>query len=98
MEFDARNFMLEQANRNIRSLFKGFLGLLEDLRHEHTTNFSKLKNSLPEEYRHMVDLVDYFSDDRFAYYRKRVLDMGNDAIRSGKEDIEKVEVSFIFRG
>ena len=98
MEIDAKGYMLEHADRNIRLLFKGFLGILEDLRDQHETNFAKLKRGLPTQYHSVIDMADYFGDERFAYYRKRVLDIGNEAIRSGEEDIEKVEVSFIFKG
>ena len=94
---DAKDFLVEGSDREIRSLFKGFLEILEDLQREHRINFDKLYSGLPEEYHDLVEMADYFDAERFAAYRKKVLDRGNEALRNQQSGIENFQVSFIFK-
>ena len=93
---NAKDFLSEQSDQGIRSLFKEFLRLLEQLKSEHDINFDKLYNSLPDEYHDLVNMADYFDEDRFSMYRKKVLDLGNETIRNQMSDIENFEIKFIF--
>lgn len=93
---NAKDFLSEQSDQSIRSLFKEFLRLLEQLKSEHDINFDKLYNSLPDEYHDLVNMADYFDEDRFSMYRKKVLDLGNETIRNQISDIENFEIKFIF--
>lgn len=81
-------FHVEQS---VTLLFKRFLNLIEDLREDHRSHFEKLRSSLPAEHRALIDQADYFDDTKYAYYRKRVLDMGNETRRTVNLDFEKFE-------
>ncbi len=78
------------ARKHITYLFKNFLSLLETLQKEHNINFDKLDKSLPEEYQALIDMANYFDQNRFAYYRKKTLDAGGEAIRNLEKDLEIV--------
>jgi len=90
------HLLKEGHERHVRRLFKDFLYLLEDLQKDHSINFDKLKKSIPESYSGIIDQANYFDGQKMQYLRKRVLDLGNDSIRSSEEDLEKFTVIFKF--
>ena len=47
-------------------------------------------------YKALIEQADYFSEDKMQYLRKKVLDMGNDNIRSNDDDLEKFTIEFEF--
>lgn len=77
-----------QSRKHITYLFKNFLGLLETLQKEHNINFDKLKNGLPPEYQQIIDMADYFDQNRFSFYRKKTLDAGGETIRNLEKDLD----------
>lgn len=77
-----RKILRFHVEQGITSLFKRFIFLLEDLKNDHQQHFEKLRAVIPEEFRALVDQADYFDDNRYAYYRKRILDMGNETKRN----------------
>lgn len=81
-------FHVEQA---ITQLFKRFIFQLEDLKQEHRAAFEKLRQWLPEEYHPHLDLADYFDDNKYAYFRKRVLDIGNETKRNIHQEFDKFD-------
>ena len=93
---DAQNFLAEKSDRALRALFRGFLIILEDINREHSINFGKLRDSLPEDI-DLIDMADYFDEERFAAYRKKVLDLGNGILRDYQTELENFEVKFIFK-
>ncbi len=92
---NATDIFSETNHKHIKTLFKSFLILIEDLHKEHEINFNKLKKSLPEDERLIVQ-ADYFDEDKLKYLRKKVLDMGNEVIRSNDSDLENFTISFKF--
>jgi hypothetical protein len=74
-----------EAAVTCRGVYKRFLELLEDLQADHKAAMSKLKAALPSEYKNYVELADYFTDEKMKVLRKRVLDVGNDAVRAIQE-------------
>lgn len=94
---DAKGLLSQHSDVYIRGLFKEFLGILEDLREEHSANFDKLYNSLPEKYHALVSMADYFDEDKFSWYRKKVLDFGNETLRNHSRNLENFQVSFTFK-
>jgi len=72
---------LFQIKRQITSLYKGFLIILEDLEEEHIQHFKKLYGSI-KEYDAVIEQADYFTQEKMSYLRKKVLDLGNDCIRN----------------
>jgi hypothetical protein len=91
-----KNILQERYEKHTKSLFKGFLFVLEDLHEEHSIHFAKLKRALPETYGALIEQSNYFDEDKMHHLRKRVLDMGNDSIRGQSEDLEKFTVILDF--
>lgn len=91
-----KDIFLDNNQRNIKALFKGFLILLEDLQKEHEINFSKLYEDLPEEYYNAINQADYFCEEKMKYLRKKILDMGNEVIRTSDNEMEKFTITFKF--
>ena len=75
------DILLFQIRRTNNVIAKRILVLLEDLQAEHNISFEKLKKNLPEEYLPIIEASDYFCPQKFAVYRKRVLDLVGDAFR-----------------
>lgn len=75
-------------------LFKNFLVILEDLQEEHRSAHLKLLEQLPEEYKSLVYMADILNERKIEWLRKRVLDLGNEAIRDGEN---YVEIHFKFK-
>tara|TARA_B100000131_G_C17685064_1_gene438134 strand:+ start:218 stop:499 length:282 start_codon:yes stop_codon:yes gene_type:complete len=92
---EAKEFLCDKQNKSTKSLFKGFLVLLEDLYTEHQIHFKKLKQNAPE-YEQLIAQADYFDRDKLQYYRKKVLDIGNESIRETNSDLEKFTINFKF--
>lgn len=82
--------------KNTKVLFKSFLILIEDLNNDHLRNFEKLRNSIPEEYHALLDQADYFDQKKLQYLRKKILDLGNDSIRTAEDSFENFTISFKF--
>ena len=93
----AKEFLNERSDHHIRFLFKSFLGILEDLKNHHDINFSKLRDSIPQEHQALIDMADYFDKDHFHNYRKKVLDIGNSVLRDYNSELETLHVEFRFR-
>lgn len=92
---NATNIFAEANSKHIKGLFKSFLILIEDLHKDHEINFSKLKKSMPEN-EELIVQADYFDEEKLKYLRKKVLDMGNEVIRSNDSDLENFTISFKF--
>ena len=92
------NQLLSSAiEKNTKSLFKGFLFLVEDLHSDHTIHFKKLKESLPSEYHSLITQADYMDEEKLNHLRKRILDIGNDAIRNIESELNKFIIEFNFK-
>jgi hypothetical protein len=94
---NAQDFLADRSDRHIRFLFKSFLSILEELQDNHQINFGKLKNSIPEKYYDLVEMADYFDEDYFEIYRKKILDVGNSVLREYNNEIETLTVEFKFK-
>lgn len=82
--------------KNTKVLFKSFLILIEDLNDDHLRNFEKLRNAIPEEYHALLSQADYFDQKKLQYLRKKILDLGNDSIRTAENSFENFTISFKF--
>jgi len=92
---EAKEFLTNRVNKSTKGLFKGFLVLMEDLYTEHQIHFNKLKKELPE-HRPLIDQANYFDEDKLQYFRKKILDIGNESIRDSNSDLEKFTINFKF--
>jgi hypothetical protein len=70
-----------QQERIIKTLFRNFLEVLEDVEEDHNAALDKLVAALPKDFQHYVDLADHLTPEKGQQLRKRVLDRGNSALR-----------------
>jgi hypothetical protein len=94
---DAKEFLAKKSTKSIASLFKQYLMLIEDLKFEHDQYKQKLIKNLPEDYHPIVNSAEYFDDKKMSWIRKRVLDIGNEAMRNSENDLQDFSVSFVFK-
>jgi hypothetical protein len=73
------------------------LGVLEDLKSHHDINFNKLYDSLPDDYEELINMSDYFDEEYFSKYRKKVLDLGNSVLRDYNSELDTLHVEFRFK-
>jgi len=85
-----KDYVQFQMQRNLISLYKHHLEIIENLKVDHKFMIKKLKESFPSE---AIDSFDYFDDNKYNYIRKRTLDIGNEAIRDFEKTLEKLDVS-----
>ncbi len=83
-----------RQTRRITTVFKFALGQLQDIQIEHNIARDNLLQSLEDmenwleekhgvklELCHLVNSANYFTDERVEFYRKRILDHGNNIKR-----------------
>lgn len=85
-----KEYLVFQIHRNIVNLYKNHLILLEDVSVEHNQMMDKLKNHVAQE---TLDDVDYLSEKKYNYFRKKTLDIGNEAIREFERSIENLKIT-----
>lgn len=83
-----------QQERIVKSLFVSFLQVLEDVEQDHNTALAKLVDALPADYAKYVDLADHLTPEKGQQLRKRVLDRGNDSLRSISDLTKSFIISF----
>jgi hypothetical protein len=85
-----KEFILFHVRRNIVNLYKKEINLIEDLLQEHRTMLAKIKSKTSEEF---IKNIDFFTEDKYNYLRKRILDMGNECTRDLEKLFEQIEVN-----
>lgn len=93
----AQDFLNDRSDHHVKFLFKSYLLMLEDLKKTHEINFNKLYDELPEEYHSLINMADYFNEDYYQNYRKKVLDIGNSVLRDYNSELENLVVEFKFK-
>lgn len=94
---DAKQSLSKKSTKSISFLFKQYLMLIEDLKFEHDQYLKKIKDKIPSEYHNVIDDADTFDEEKMSRIRKRVLDIGNETIRSFDSDINDFTVNFVFK-
>ena len=84
-----REFIIFQIHRNIVNLYKRYISLTEDLRDEHSRFIKKLEAHIPPE---ELKQLDYFSDKKYSYVRKKILDIGNESARDLTKIIDSLDI------
>ena len=64
--------------------------MIEDLKLEHKEMLSKLEKQVPQE---ILENIDYFSEERYNYIRKKTLDIGNDTVRDFEKHLSKLQIN-----
>jgi hypothetical protein len=80
--------------RQVTSLYVDFIQVAEDILKEHEIMLEKLKKEIPAEYHPIIDTANYFGEERFERYRKRILDEGNKLVRESDKLVDKFDISF----
>lgn len=88
-----------QAIRRLIVCFKHSIGILEEVRADHDSAIDKVSESLADievflkdrynvdiELQHLIKHMEFFDEERFQYWRKKILDHGN-ALKRELEDI-----------
>ena len=89
------DFLDDQYRNSVKTLFKGFINILEDLQEDHIRNFNKLYKAFDDD--DLVAMADYFDDEKFQWLRKKVLDLGNNCIREIEVGVDKIDIQFKFK-
>jgi hypothetical protein len=92
--YNPEGILAFSARRNITTLFKEFLDILEDLSDDHNEALNKLVKTLPPDSQKQLYLADHFTNEKMEQLRKRILSKGNDAIRTIENEINKFDVKF----
>lgn len=85
-----KDYFRFQLNRNVISLYKKYFEMIDDLRQEHKLMLMKMEKSSSKEF---VENIDYFSEDKYNYIRKKILDSGNDAIRNIESSFKSIQIT-----
>ena len=93
---NAQDFLNDRSDHHIRFLFKSYLMMLEDVKNAHDINFKKLYESMPEN-SDLIKMADYFDEEHYNNYRKKVLDIGNSVLREYYNELENLVVEFKFK-
>jgi hypothetical protein len=94
---NAKESLAKKSSKSTSQLFKQYLMLIEDLKFEHDQYLKKIKSEIPYEYHYVIDNADTFDEEKMSRIRKRVLDLGNEAIRSFDTEMNDFSVSFVFK-
>lgn len=94
---DAKESLSKKSTKSISFLFKQYLSLIEDLKFEHDQFLKKVKQEIPLEHHNIIDNANNFNDEKMTRIRKRVLDIGNETIRSLDNELNDFSVNFIFK-
>jgi hypothetical protein len=94
---DAKQSLSRKSNKSIAYLFKQYLMLIEDLKFEHDQYLKKIKQEIPSGYHNVIDNADTFDDEKLSRIRKRVLDIGNETIRSLDSELDDFSINFVFK-
>jgi len=80
-----------QINRGIINLYKKYFLIIQDLKQEHETLLEKVAQETSPDF---PQKIDYFTEDKYNYIRKKILDAGNDSIRELEKTLEVIDVRF----
>lgn len=90
----ASEILLFQVNRGITNTYKEALRILEELQREHEEALLRLRNSLKEEDRKLVDVADYWHSGKYKFLRQRLLSCGNDGFRNIQQQADSLKIEF----
>jgi hypothetical protein len=94
---DAKQTLSKKSSKSISFLFKQYLMLIEDLKFEHDQYLKKIKSEIPSEFHNVIDNANNFDEDKLSRIRKRVLDIGNETIRSLDDEMNDFTINFVFK-
>ena len=91
---DAKGILEFQVKKDIKRLYKGFLGDVEEIKHQHVSMLQKLEKEIPVQYHPLLRAAFFFGEGEFGFRRKRILDAGNEAERAVIDQLSKFDIDF----
>jgi hypothetical protein len=85
-----KEYVKFQIDRGVISLYKRYFEMIEDLHKDHLLLLEKVKEKTSEDF---VKNIDYFDTNKYNYIRKKILDAGNDTIRTIDTNLKSVNVT-----
>lgn len=85
-----KEYIKFQISRSVISLYKKYFEMVDDLQKDHSRLMEKVKMKTSEEF---VKNVDYFDDNKYNYIRKKILDSGNDVIRTIDSSFKSININ-----
>lgn len=82
-----------QVDRLVKTLFKSFLVIIEDLAEDHDRALEKLSDVLPDNFKPYVKLADYLDEETALRLRGKILDAGNSCLRELQAQIDQYDIS-----
>ena len=82
-------YVVFQHHRNTTNLYKAHLSIVRDLYEDHALMLKKLEQYIPQE---ALENINYLTEEKYNYIRKKTLDLGNEAIRDFEANMEKVNL------
>ena len=89
-DYISRSECMFQSKKHMTYLFKNFLTLLEDVKFDHDLNYKKTCDIVGEDKLEALEMGDFLCQQKFQYYRKKTLDLGNACIRNFEKDLEVI--------
>ena len=89
-DYVSKSECLFHSKKHVTYLFKNFLSLLEDIKVDHDISYAKLSAIVGEDKKEALEVGDFLDQQKFVYYRKKILDLGNGCIRNLEKDLEVV--------
>ena len=86
-----KELLIFQINRGIVNLYKKYFLIIQDLKQEHEVLLDKVAQETSPDF---PQKIDYFTEDKYNYIRKKILDAGNDSIRELEKTLEVIDVRF----
>lgn len=78
MNAPENNLIVVFTQKEITSLYKTFLEVVEDLQNDHRIMLSKVAEKTGEDF---SKAIDFFTSEKYEQVRKRILDQGNECSR-----------------
>ena len=78
MNTPENNLLTIITHQEVTTLYKTFLEVVEDIRHDNQVMINKIAEKYGPEFANMVN---FFTQERYEHFRKRKLDRGNECER-----------------
>lgn len=86
-----KDYVSFQIHKSLVNLYKRYLNLVEDIQEDHKSMLEKLNNKIDS---NTLKNIDYFDDNKYNYLRKKILDIGNEAIREIEKNFDFIKMEF----